>query len=68
MKILVLLLALVAEALPAASPLPSLPPLREQARIQQQWLSRRLSDVLPALMRKFSLADSRNLIWTCPQN
>ncbi len=29
-----------------------IPPLREQARIQQQWVARRLNDVLPNLMRK----------------
>lgn len=40
----------------AAGPTLSLPPLREQARIQQQWLSRRLNDVLPALMRKHTVA------------
>jgi Leucine-rich repeat (LRR) protein len=34
---------------------PKLPPLREQARIQQQWLSRRLHDVLPSLMRKHNV-------------
>ncbi len=28
-----------------------IPPVREQARIQQQWLARRLNDVLPALLR-----------------
>ncbi|MEK7863424.1 MAG: M24 family metallopeptidase, partial [Chloroflexota bacterium] len=36
--------------------MPALPPLREQAAIQQQWLSRRLNDVLPALMRKHKAA------------
>jgi Xaa-Pro aminopeptidase len=51
-----LLLFTVASWLPAAPPLPTLPPLREQARIQQQWLSRSLNDVLPALMRKHKVA------------
>lgn len=55
MKALLLLFTL-ANGLAAAPPLPSLPPLREQARIQQQWLSRRLNDVLPALMRKHKVA------------
>ena len=31
---------------------PSLPPLREQARMQQEWLRLRLERNLPALMRK----------------
>ncbi len=53
-QILSLLLALAAYPLPAQ--LPSLPPLREQARIQQQWLARRLNDVLPALMRKHKVS------------
>src|SRR5713226_8285668 len=35
----------------AQSPKP-LPPLREQAEVQQQWLKLRLERVLPALMRK----------------
>lgn len=33
-----------------------LPPLREQAEIQQQWLKLRLEKVLPALMRKHNVA------------
>jgi hypothetical protein len=37
--------------LPAAAP-PKLPPLREQAAIQQEWLKQRLERHLPALMRK----------------
>jgi Xaa-Pro aminopeptidase len=36
----------------AAGPPPPLPPLRQQAEIQQQWLRLRLERVLPALMRK----------------
>jgi len=31
---------------------PTLPPLREQARIQQEWLRLRLERNLPVLMRK----------------
>ncbi len=38
----------------AQSPKP-LPPLREQADIQQQWLKLRLERVLPALMRKHGI-------------
>jgi len=49
-------LALLAGQTLAAQPAPALPPLREQARVQQQWLSRRLNDVLPALMRKHKVA------------
>jgi Xaa-Pro aminopeptidase len=51
-------LALAASLL-AATPAPAraqgarpLPPLREQAKIQQEWLRLRLERVLPALMRK----------------
>ena len=60
-----LLAALVLQAPPAAPPAPAaLPPslsasptrplgtLREQAALQQQWLTKRLDSVLPALMRK----------------
>jgi Xaa-Pro aminopeptidase len=35
---------------------PALPPLREQAATQQQWLKARLERVLPALMRKHDVA------------
>src|SRR5579872_5613501 len=35
-----------------AAQVPTLPPLREQARIQQEWLRLRLERNLPALMRK----------------
>ena len=52
MKTLLLSLTLLVGAVEAAPPMPLLPPLREQARIRQQWLARRLNDVLPALMRK----------------
>ena len=50
-----LLLSLVLSSA-GAQTIPKLPPLREQARIQQQWLARRLNDVLPALMRKHKVA------------
>lgn len=39
----------------AAQSPPLLPPLREQADIQQQWLKLRLERVLPALMRKHGI-------------
>src|SRR5258708_4661765 len=39
-------------ALLNAAPVEPLPPLREQAAIQQQWLKLRLERVLPPLMRK----------------
>ncbi|MGH9944563.1 MAG: M24 family metallopeptidase [Pyrinomonadaceae bacterium] len=48
---LLLLLASPFPALPQAT-MPRLPPLREQADVQQQWLKLRLERVLPALMRK----------------
>lgn len=35
---------------------PPLPPLREQAAIQQVWVRQRLENVLPALMRKHDVA------------
>lgn len=38
----------------SAAPKP-LPPLREQARLQQQWLEARLTRVLPPLMRKYGV-------------
>src|SRR5260370_42128906 len=40
----------------SAQPVPKLPPLREQARIQQEWLAKRLDTVVPALMRKHNVA------------
>ncbi|MBM3812749.1 MAG: aminopeptidase P family protein [Acidimicrobiia bacterium] len=45
-------LGLILASLPLLAQPPTLPPLREQARIQQEWLSQRLNQVLPALMRK----------------
>jgi Xaa-Pro aminopeptidase len=44
-------LSLLAAGLSAQAPKP-LPPLREQAEIQQSWLKARLENVLPALMRR----------------
>ncbi len=38
-----------------AGEVPKLPPLREQARIQQEWLKLRLERHLPALMRKHNV-------------
>jgi len=55
MRIACLLLAAWASAAGAAEPMPALPGLREQARIRQQWLAKRLDVVLPALMRKHSV-------------
>ena len=40
----------------AANRPPPLPPMREQAEIQQQWLRLRLERHLPALMRKHGVA------------
>lgn len=40
----------------ADPPVSPLPPLREQAAIQQQWLSLRLERVLPTLMRRHGVA------------
>lgn len=45
------LLAVAPQPTEAQSPKP-LPPLREQAKIQQEWLKLRLERVLPQLMRK----------------
>jgi len=42
MRIACLLLAAWASAAGAAEPMPALPRLREQARIRQQWLAKRL--------------------------
>src|ERR1700694_1088693 len=46
--------AIVAFLLPITlvAEVPSLPPLREQARIQQEWLRLRLERHVPVLMRK----------------
>jgi hypothetical protein len=39
-----------------SEPLPKLPDLREQTRVRQQWLTRRLNDVLPELLRKHKVS------------
>lgn len=51
----VAVLLIAAAAVFAAEP-KALPPLREQASIQQQWLKLRLERVLPPLMRKHGVA------------
>lgn len=51
---ILLLISWLITPLAAQSPRP-LPPLREQADIQQQWLKLRLERVLPALMRKHGI-------------
>ena len=56
MKPAPLLFAVLTAGLLGAQQAPKLPPLREQATIRQQWLSRRLNDVLPALMRKHKVS------------
>jgi hypothetical protein len=33
----------------------TLPPLREQAQIQQEWINKRVTEVLPALMREYGV-------------
>jgi Xaa-Pro aminopeptidase len=43
-------------ALPAAGPPWTLPPLRSQAELQQEWLNARLETHLPQLMRKHGVA------------
>jgi Xaa-Pro aminopeptidase len=49
--------ALFSLALPSVGQTPApLPPVREQAEIQQQWLKLRLERVLPALMRRHGVA------------
>lgn len=45
-------LLLLSLSLPVPAQVPKLPPLREQAGIQQEWLKLRLERNLPALMRK----------------
>ena len=50
------LLLLCAQALPDGPRPASLPSLRDQAEIQQQWLTLRLERVLPALMRKHGVS------------
>lgn len=49
-------LLVLASLLPAAEPPWKLPPLREQAQIQQRWLEARLDRTLPALMRRHGVA------------
>ena len=56
MRTQILVLFLIGLTLPAAEPVPfRLPPLREQAEIQQQWTRMRLERVLPELMRKHGI-------------
>ena len=57
MRILAGLLAWVMSAAALAAPpaTPKLPPLREQAALQQEWLRLRLERHLPALMRKHNV-------------
>ena len=51
-----LVVASLLVAVPATAQLPKpLPPLREQAQIQQQWLKLRLERFLPSLMRKHGI-------------
>ncbi|MFC1662215.1 M24 family metallopeptidase [Gemmatimonadota bacterium] len=42
---------------PAAVPprIHPLPPLRDQAKIQQEWMNKRVTEVLPALMREYGV-------------
>jgi len=48
---------LLAEALPSSAQTNNpVPPLREQAEIQQQWLKLRLKRGVPKLMRKHGVA------------
>src|SRR5687767_700000 len=47
-----ILIALLLATCPATSLHPDPPPLKQQAAIQQEWLTARLERVLPALMRK----------------
>jgi Xaa-Pro aminopeptidase len=51
-----LVLILIASGVWAETPPKPLPPLREQAELQQQWLRLRLERHLPALMRKHGVA------------
>ncbi len=53
-RIVLLALALCA-SVPAQRP-QRLPPLRQQAEIQQQWLKLRLEHVLPSLMRQYGVS------------
>lgn len=52
MRFLVCLLLLASYGAAADRPPVNLPPLREQARLQHEWLKDRLEGVLPGLMRK----------------
>src|SRR5712691_586334 len=54
--ILVLSVSFLAPISSLAQTSKPLPPLREQAEIQQQWLKLRLERVLPKLMRKHGVA------------
>jgi Xaa-Pro aminopeptidase len=47
--------SLLAQTSPAAPKPPMLPPVRQQAEIQQQWLQLRLDRHLPKLMRKYGV-------------
>jgi Xaa-Pro aminopeptidase len=49
---LLLMLSFMADTPTAAQTIKPLPPLREQAEIQQRWLQARLERVLPSLMRR----------------
>src|SRR5271169_5933289 len=51
-----LFLAVFASIALSAQPTPTLPPLRQQAEIQQEWLRLRLERNLPVLMRKHGVA------------
>ena len=55
LSIAIAALLLTASSITGDSPKP-LPPLREQAEIQQQWLKLRLERILPRLMRKHGVA------------
>src|SRR5262245_29423491 len=53
LSLALLCIALAADPASAADPqIRPLPPLRQQAQEQQAWLARRLTEVLPALMRE----------------
>ena len=54
--ILTICLSTTSHVFPASPKPQPLPPLREQAAIQQQWLKIRLERVLPQLMRKHGVA------------
>ena len=52
----VLLALAVAAGTARAADLPSVPPLREQDRVRQEWLKARLERVLPVLMRRHGIS------------